>query len=185
MEEEILKLRILVRPARVICVRGERSSAARFRVHAESREFGELISKDAKTEVLITGLGFTEGPIWDPHGFLCASDEELNKIFRIYPDGRKEELVSLGDPDGNPTTHIGEFMTVQACYARSSAFTTTERVRGAGGQMKSDSTVRTTWSWVRTARSISRSDVGSAKDKSRNWNFRVSSEWTLQEALRC
>jgi gluconolactonase len=25
----------------------------------------------------------------------------LNKIFRIYPDGRKEELISLGDPDGN------------------------------------------------------------------------------------
>lgn len=72
-----------------------------FRLHAESREFGELISKDAKLEVLITGLGFTEGPVWDPHGFVYASDEELNKIFRIYPDGRKEELVSLGDPDGN------------------------------------------------------------------------------------
>src|SRR5271167_3831226 len=25
----------------------------------------------------------------------------MNKIFRVYADGRKEELISLGDPDGN------------------------------------------------------------------------------------
>jgi gluconolactonase len=29
-----------------------------------------------------------------------VSDETLNKIFRVYPDG-KETLISLGDPDGN------------------------------------------------------------------------------------
>jgi len=40
--------------------------------------------------------------VWDPAGFLYVSDEEINKIFRVYvSDGRKEELVSLGDPDGN------------------------------------------------------------------------------------
>jgi gluconolactonase len=48
-----------------------------------------------------TGFGFTEGPMWDPAGFLYVSDETLNKIYRLYPDGRKEELISLGDPDGN------------------------------------------------------------------------------------
>jgi gluconolactonase len=46
-------------------------------------------------------MGFTEGPVWDPAGFVYVSDEVINKIFRIYPDGRKEELISLGDPDGN------------------------------------------------------------------------------------
>jgi gluconolactonase len=76
-------------------------SNRQFRLRAESPEFWKLIPKDAKLEVLATGLGFTEGPVWDPHGFLYVSDEELNKIFRIYPDGHKEELLSLGDPDGN------------------------------------------------------------------------------------
>ncbi len=72
-----------------------------FQLQAESPEFWKLVNKDAKLEVLAGGLGFTEGPVWDPHGFSYVSDEELNKIFRIYPDGHKEELVSLGDPDGN------------------------------------------------------------------------------------
>ena len=25
----------------------------------------------------------------------------MNKIFRLYPDGKKEEVIALGDPDGN------------------------------------------------------------------------------------
>jgi len=72
-----------------------------FSLQAESPKFWELVPKDAKLSVLIGGLGFTEGPVWDPRGFVYVSDEELNKIFRIDPDGRKEELISLGDPDGN------------------------------------------------------------------------------------
>ena len=46
-------------------------------------------------------LGFTEGPVWDPDGFVHVRDEVANKIFRVYLDGRREELISLGDPDGN------------------------------------------------------------------------------------
>ena len=34
-------------------------------------------------------------------GFLYVSDETINKIFRVYPDGKKEEVIALGDPDGN------------------------------------------------------------------------------------
>ena len=57
---------------------------------------------DAKLSTFATGFGFTEGPVWDPTGFLYVSDEEINKIFRVYvADGRKEEVISLGDPDGN------------------------------------------------------------------------------------
>jgi gluconolactonase len=72
-----------------------------FQLKEESPQFAKLISRDAKLEVVATGFGFTEGPVWDPTGFLYVSDEELNKIFRVYLDGRKEVLVSLGDPDGN------------------------------------------------------------------------------------
>ena len=75
--------------------------ARQFALRAESPQFWKLFSHDAKLETLATDFGFTEGPVWDPAGFVYVSDEEINKIFRVYPDGHKEELLSLGDPDGN------------------------------------------------------------------------------------
>src|SRR5437879_5135828 len=74
----------------------------RFELLAESPKFWTLVDHDAKLSTVATGFGFTEGPVWDPTGFLYVSDEEINKIFRVYvADGRKEEVISLGDPDGN------------------------------------------------------------------------------------
>ncbi len=72
-----------------------------FELKAESPAFWKLIPQDAKLAIMATGFGFAEGPVWDPAGFLYVSDEELNKVFRVYPDGRKEAVISLGDPDGN------------------------------------------------------------------------------------
>jgi gluconolactonase len=72
-----------------------------FDLHAEAPQFWELVARDAKLDTLATGFGFTEGPVWDKAGFLYVSDETLNKIFRVYADGRKEEVISLGDPDGS------------------------------------------------------------------------------------
>ena len=72
-----------------------------FELRAESPQFWKLVPRDATLAVVATGFGFTEGPVWDSAGFLYVSDETLNKIFRVYADGRKEELLSLGDPDGN------------------------------------------------------------------------------------
>jgi gluconolactonase len=72
-----------------------------FKLEPLSPKFSELIASDAKLETVATGFGFTEGPMWDPAGFLYVSDETINKIFRVYPDGKKEEVIALGDPDGN------------------------------------------------------------------------------------
>src|SRR3974377_204691 len=72
-----------------------------FELEALSPKFSELIAGDAKLETVATGFGFTEGPMWDPAGFLYVSDETINKIFRVYPNGKKEEVIALGDPDGN------------------------------------------------------------------------------------
>lgn len=72
-----------------------------FELQASSPKFWSLVSRGAKLITMASGFGFTEGPVWDPSGFVYVSDETLNKIFRVYPDGRKETLVSLGDPDGN------------------------------------------------------------------------------------
>src|SRR5947207_8971799 len=72
-----------------------------FGLRAISSQFWTLIPKDAKLEVVAKGFGFTEGPVWDPAGFLYVSDEEQNKIYKVLLNGQKEELISLGDPDGS------------------------------------------------------------------------------------
>src|SRR6516165_4067614 len=69
-----------------------------FALQAESPRFWDLIDKDAKLERMATGFGFTEGPVWDSSGFVYVSDEEQNKIYRVYTDGHREELIALGDP---------------------------------------------------------------------------------------
>ena len=73
-----------------------------FELLADSPQFWKLLDHDAQLTTGATGFGFTEGPVWDPSGFLYVSDEEINKIFRVYvAGGRKEEVLALGDPDGN------------------------------------------------------------------------------------
>lgn len=76
-----------------------------FHLQADNPHFWTLFEREAKLETVASGFGFTEGPVWDPAGFVYVSDEETNKIFRVYMDGRKEELISLGDPDGSTYDH--------------------------------------------------------------------------------
>jgi gluconolactonase len=72
-----------------------------FKLQAELPQFWDLVDQNAKLSVVGAGFGFTEGPAWDESGFLYVSDETINKIYRLRPDGKKEEVISLGDPDGN------------------------------------------------------------------------------------
>jgi len=72
-----------------------------FALTAESPQFWKLFDRGAKLTRVAGDFGFTEGPVWDQSGFLYVSDEIQNKIYRVSLDGRKEELISLGDPDGN------------------------------------------------------------------------------------
>jgi len=64
-------------------------------------EFWNLVDRNTKLTTVASGFGFTEGPVWDERGFLYVSDETLNKILRVESDGKKTEVISLGDPDGN------------------------------------------------------------------------------------
>jgi gluconolactonase len=80
--------------------------ARKFELQAETPEFWNLFDHNAGLDLVAGGFGFTEGPMWDPAGFLYVSDETLNKIFRVSlndtkADARKTEIISLGDPDGN------------------------------------------------------------------------------------
>jgi gluconolactonase len=72
-----------------------------FELRAESPKFQELIDRSATLEKVATGFSFTEGPVWDEKGgFLYVSDEDQNRVARVYPDGRVETVLSIGDPDG-------------------------------------------------------------------------------------
>lgn len=72
-----------------------------FTLEAESPEFWRLIDHDAQLTSISSAFGFTEGPVWDKSGFLYVSDEVQNKIYRLYPNGNKETVIALGDPDGS------------------------------------------------------------------------------------
>ncbi len=76
-----------------------------FELRANSPQFWKLIDPDAKLTRVASGFGFTEGPVWDPAGFLYVSDENLNKIFRVTPEGKRETFIELGDPDGSTLDH--------------------------------------------------------------------------------
>ena len=117
MMKELIKantlaiLSLLLLAAIILIPAIAQQSPRKFELQPLSPKFTTLIPRDAKLETIATGLGFTEGPIWDPAGFLYVSDEELNKIFRVYlSDGRKEELISLGDPDGNTYDRLGRLI---------------------------------------------------------------------------
>ncbi len=81
------------------------TSARKFSLRADSPQFWGIVSKDAKLAIVAKGFGFTEGPVWDPAGFLLVSDEEQNKIYKVWMDGRKTEVIALGDPDGSTYDH--------------------------------------------------------------------------------
>lgn len=93
-----LLILLLIYPA-VCTAQGQK--LRKFELRADSPQFWDLLEHEAKLAQVGIGFGFTEGPVWDPRGFLYVSDESLNKIFRLFPDGHREEVISLGDPDGN------------------------------------------------------------------------------------
>ncbi len=86
----------------VLCTGGLAQVPQRtFTLEAHDPSFWNLISHDAQLETIASGFKFTEGPMWDPSGLLYFSDEKGNKVYRINPDGKKEEVIAIGDPDGN------------------------------------------------------------------------------------
>lgn len=82
-----------------------------FELKAELPQFWDLFTQGSQLEKIATGFGFTEGPVWDPRGFLYISDEEKNKLSRVYLDGRVETLLEIGDPDGSTLDAQGHLIT--------------------------------------------------------------------------
>lgn len=83
----------------------------RFELKPLSPRFHDLIAPDARLTRVAGGFGFTEGPVWDPKGFVCVSDEVRNRIFRVFPDGRTETLLRIIDSDGSTFDRDHHFIT--------------------------------------------------------------------------
>jgi gluconolactonase len=86
--------------------KAQEKPSRKFALLPESPQFWHLLDQNAKLDLVEGGFGFTEGPMWDPAGFLYVSDETINKIFRVSlggkkSDSKKTEVIALGDPDGN------------------------------------------------------------------------------------
>ena len=77
------------------------SHARKFELKAESPAFWKLVDRGAKLEKVAGGFKFTEGPVWDPRGFLYFSDEKGNRLYKLRPGGQPELVREIGDPDGN------------------------------------------------------------------------------------
>jgi gluconolactonase len=90
---------------------GKGGPPRQFELKAETPAFWDLFDREAKLEKIATGFGFTEGPVWDPRGFLYVSDEERNRLSRVYPDGRVETVLEIGDPDGSTLDVNGRLVT--------------------------------------------------------------------------
>jgi gluconolactonase len=90
---------------------GKGGPPRQFELMAESPKFWDLFTQGSQLEKIAGGFGFTEGPVWDPHGFLYVSDEEKNKLSRVYPDGRVETVLEIGDPDGSTLDAQGRLIT--------------------------------------------------------------------------
>jgi gluconolactonase len=82
-----------------------------FQLQPESPAFSNLIPEGSQLGKVAGGFGFTEGPVWDPQGFLYVSDEVQNKVSRVFPDGRVETLLEIVDPDGSTLDAEGRFVT--------------------------------------------------------------------------
>jgi gluconolactonase len=87
----------------ILCpVAQSQSPKAVFKLEGLSPSFWNLIDHNAQLATVASGFGFTEGPVWDKAGYLWVSDEVTNQLFRVtLPDGKKQEVMALGDPDGN------------------------------------------------------------------------------------
>jgi gluconolactonase len=72
----------------------------------------QLISPDAKLQVVKEGYGFTEGITWvEKGGYLLVSDMPANVIFKLMPDGRQSLYLDHSGYTGYDIWRVGFMQT--------------------------------------------------------------------------
>jgi gluconolactonase len=73
-----------------------------------------IMDNDAKVEKLSSGLKFTEGPVWNPSGFLLFSDIPADTIYKWTTNGKLAvSRRPAGNPNGNTLDREGRLITAQ------------------------------------------------------------------------
>src|SRR5581483_7450782 len=94
---------------------GAQTAPRKFELQANSPQFWQLLDRQAKLAKVAGGFGFTEGPVWDPAGFLFVSDETLNKIFRVISTAAKRHSSCWATPTATPSTASSGCWTAPVC----------------------------------------------------------------------
>ncbi|HSV73263.1 MAG TPA: SMP-30/gluconolactonase/LRE family protein [Chthonomonadales bacterium] len=73
-----------------------------------------VIADGARVEKLAGGMRFTEGPVWDPRGFLIFSDIPANTLHKWSPEGGLEVFRRpSGHANGNTLDREGRLITCE------------------------------------------------------------------------
>jgi len=72
-----------------------------------------IMDSNAKVEKLSSGLKFTEGPVWNPSGFLFFSDIPADTIYKWTTNGISVFRRPAGNPNGNTFDRQGRLITAQ------------------------------------------------------------------------
>ena len=68
----------------------------------------EIIDPSVRPEVLATGYGWAEGPVWVPAGYLLFNDPGNNVMYRYTPGGQVEEFLRPSGLAGTVPPEIRE-----------------------------------------------------------------------------
>jgi sugar lactone lactonase YvrE len=69
------------------------------KLQVKQNSLGEVLAPNPQIELLVTqDFKFTEGPIWNPDGFLLFSDIPANTIYKWQP---KQKISVFRQPSGN------------------------------------------------------------------------------------
>lgn len=73
-----------------------------------------IIDSSAKLEKISDGFKFTEGPVWDPSGFLLFSDIPADTLYKWTTSGKISVFRRpAGNPNGNTLDREGRLITAQ------------------------------------------------------------------------
>ena len=89
---------------------GPPPSARPFSITRVDPALDELIAPDVQPQLLASGFGLTEGPLWVPDGgsgYLLVSGLLDNVIYKIAPDGKVSVFLDQAGYSGDDVNHVG------------------------------------------------------------------------------
>jgi gluconolactonase len=89
---------------------GPPPAARPFSVTRSDPALDAIVPKDAKAELIASGFGLNEGPVWvpDPHGgYLLVSGLLDNVIYKVTPSGAVSVFLEKAGYSGDDPDHVG------------------------------------------------------------------------------